>query len=172
MSASEAVRRHEAGHAIAAVALGVELREPALALTSDQEACINVAPPASLTPDEAWYIRRVAVKLAGPIALIRSRGQAMDWQTLREESEYATDLNEAERILQKFWLDRGFGAAEHLVSEQLNRAASFAIQCIDQNEGAITALIEATESEDAFCFQQILDAIAGYSPLNTPRGIG
>ena len=169
MSASEDVRRHEAGHAIAAVALGMGLREPAMTLISDQQACVNVAPPMFASSDEAWYIRRAAVKLAGPIAMIRSRGQAMDWQTLREEAEYATDLNEAERILQKFWLDKGLGAAEYLVSEQLNRAASFAIQCINQNEGAISALTEATESQDAFCFEQIIDAIARYQPLCTPN---
>ena len=137
MPISENVRRHESGHAIAAVALGIELLTPAMTLLSDLEASVNVAPPTSSSPDEAWCIRRAAVKLAGPIAMIRSRGQIMDWQTLREEFEYATDLNEAERVLQKFWLDRGVCPPEHLVSEQLNRAASLAIQCIDQNEARL-----------------------------------
>jgi hypothetical protein len=37
--------------------------------------------------------------------------------------------------------------------------------------GAITALIEATESQDVFSFQQILDAIAKYQPLYTPNAM-
>jgi hypothetical protein len=90
-----------------------------MTLISDQEACVNVTIPTTSSPDEAWYVRRAAVKLAGPIAMIRFRGQPMDWQTLREEYEYATDLREAERILQKFWLDQGLGAAERLVGSQV-----------------------------------------------------
>ena len=171
MSASKDVRRHEAGHAITALALGIGLQEPAITLISDQEACTNVALPTSSSPDEAWCIRRAAVKLAGPIAMIRYRQQEMHWQTLREEGEYASDYGEAERILQKFWLDKVFGAAEHLVGAQMERAACLAIQSVDRNEGAISALAEATKSQDVIGIPKILDAIATQQPIHTPNGM-
>jgi len=161
-------RRHESAHAIVALSLDIGLQEDALVFASDGDACTNVAPPPSPQPDESWCIRRAAVKLAGPIAMIRARRQEMEWGTLTSEHEYHADHNQAEQLLQKYWLDQHRAADYNVVQSQMDEAASMAIQCVLENEAAIVCVTEATEGHDQFSRQQVMNVIAAHQPLRTP----
>ena len=75
MPASEHVRYHESAHAVAAEKLGIGLEDDAMVLTSDYDAWVNTKnEPCGGQDIKGWTIRRLAVKLAGPIARILQSG--------------------------------------------------------------------------------------------------
>ncbi|MFZ0663673.1 MAG: hypothetical protein WAM66_13340 [Acidobacteriaceae bacterium] len=172
MAANIDTRHHEAGHAVSALALGIEVSDEAMVLISDQEAWVNIPVPDSI-PGEDWCTRRAAVKLAGPIAMMRLRDQPLDWDTMRATPEYASDHQDAQRILLVFRSHRSCSRRGEALEEQLNSAALLAAQVVDANASAIQALVEATESRDSFSRDEILGAIEGHlSPIELPDGAG
>lgn len=92
MAASRNVRLHEAAHAVAAHLLGIGLKEEGIILSSDEDAWVAIVDPPPHHTDEDWYIRRVAVKLAGPLEMCRRRGEKLEWDTLRYSGEYHEDF--------------------------------------------------------------------------------
>ena len=76
LSASEHARFHESAHAVAAVRLDIGLEELAMVFNSDDDTWVNSKNDPSDAEDlDDWTIRRLAVKLAGPIARILQNGE-------------------------------------------------------------------------------------------------
>ncbi len=69
MSASRGTRYHEAAHAVAAHVLGIGLEEEGMVLNSDRDAWVVVVEVPPNETGEDWFTMRVAVKLAGPLAM-------------------------------------------------------------------------------------------------------
>src|SRR5580704_3675621 len=95
MAASAKTRYHESGHALAAYRLGM-LHEMGMILNSDLDAYVCVVEEDDGT--QCWAVKRVAIKLAGPIGRILQQGEQLHWDTLRLTGEYARDFEEGKEI--------------------------------------------------------------------------
>jgi hypothetical protein len=102
MSCSEIVRYHESGHAVCAIELGIALKADGIRCSNDDDACTEVEDRVQQSLTQEDYIRRAAVKMAGPAAECRLRDQAFNSDTLRNEQHYSTDYQQAQQILQYF----------------------------------------------------------------------
>jgi hypothetical protein len=159
MAASRNTRYHEAAHAVAAHVLGIELEEEAMVLNSDRDACVNVVAKPPDDADEDWFTKRVAVKLAGPLAMCRLRGEKLHWDTMRPSGEYHTDFEDSLKLFKSYGniVGRVFSSDE--LDQQMNRAACIATKCVQTNQAAIVALTDATEGKDRFSRTQIIACI-------------
>lgn len=159
MAASKNTRYHEAAHAVAAHVLGIELEEEAMVLNSDQDAWVNVVAKPPDDADEDWYTRRVAVKLAGPLAMCRLRGEKLHWDTLRSSGEYHTDVKDSLKLFRSYGDIVGRVLSCDELDQHMNRAACIAIKCVQTNQAAIVALTDATEGKDSFSRTQVIGCI-------------
>src|SRR5208283_5173318 len=140
VAAGYETRYHESGHAVAALALKIGLCESAIVLKSHHDAWVQVLDQPSGPVDEDWYIRRAAVKLSGPIAMMRLRGQQICWDTLRLTAEYVQDYDKARQVFQDYWRRLDAAASEVQTGLQLHRSADLVIKCVDGNSAAIKSL--------------------------------
>ena len=92
MAAARDTRYHEAANTVAARVLGIGLKEEGMVLISDQEAWVEVEGISENEAAEDWFIRRVAVKLAGPLAMCRLRKEKLEWDTYLEAAESLSTL--------------------------------------------------------------------------------
>jgi hypothetical protein len=159
MAASRNTRYHEAAHAVAAHVLGIELEEEAMVLNSDQDAWVNVVAKPPDDADEDWFTRRVAVKLAGPLAMVRLRGEKLHWDVLRSSGEYDTDFKDSQKLFISYGNIVGRVVSNDELDQQMNRAACIAIKCVQTNQAAIVGLTDATEGKDSFSRTQVIACI-------------
>jgi len=159
MAVSRDVRYHEAAHAVAAYTLGIGLKEESMILISDQKACVNVTDLPADEIDEDWFIQRVGAKLAGPLAMCLLRNERLEWDTLKDSGEYHTDFEESLCIFAEYWRRVGGGCSNEQVDEQMNRAACIALKCVQNNEGAIIAVVDATAGRDQFSRTEITSTV-------------
>jgi hypothetical protein len=162
MAASRTTRYHEAAHAVAAHVLGIGLKEEGMILDSDSEAWVAVVDIVANETGEDWFIRRVAVKLAGPLAMCRLRGEKLEWDILRHSSEYHQDFEDSLGILAEYWRRIGDGASSEQIDEQMNRAGCIAMECVQKNQAAIVAVAAAAEKRDRFSRSEIIAIIQAY----------
>src|SRR5690242_5535139 len=99
MAVSAATRYHESGHALAAYRLGM-LHERGMILNSDQDAYVCVAENGDGT--RCWIVKRIAIKLAGPLGRMRQQDQRFHWDTLKYSEEYWRDFQEGKDIACQF----------------------------------------------------------------------
>jgi len=177
MTASRDTRYHEAAHAVAAHVLGIGLKEEGMILHSDSDAWVEVVDRPPDDAGEDWFIRRVAVKLAGPLAMCRQRrephsGMAVVpsvttfdlirgelWDTLRCTREYAKDVNDSKCKLRCYWTRVGGCGSNDLIDEQMDRSARMALACVEENETTISAVADAAEGRDEFSRSEIVACI-------------
>lgn len=159
MAASRDTRYHEAAHAVAAHALGIGLKEEGMVLNSDRDAWVEVVEMPLNETDEDWFTRRVAVKLAGPLAMCRLRREKPQWGTLRYSAEYHTDFEDSLKLFGSYWKGVGGGGSNDQVDKQMDRAACIAMECIQKNQAAIVAVTDATEGKDRFSRTEIITCI-------------
>jgi hypothetical protein len=107
LSVSSETCYHEAGHAVAAIRLGIGLAARGIEVNSDSDATTFICEPPSAGLTEDYSIRRAAAKLAGPAAECRRRDQVCNEEILKTCHRYAADYNEARKILQKHQTDAG-----------------------------------------------------------------
>jgi hypothetical protein len=161
MAASRNTRHHEAAHAVAAHILEIGLGKEGMVLRSDQDAYVAIADVSADETSESWFIRRVAVKLAGPLAMCRMRGQRFEWDTLRSSSEYCQDFEDSLSIFRDYWRRIGRNGSNDQIDEQMNRAASVAIDCIQKNEATIIAVANDAEGKDRLSRNEIIALVSG-----------
>jgi len=158
VAASRDTRCHEAAHAVAAHVLGIGLKEEGMILDSDSEAWVAVVDIPANETGEDWFIRRVAAKLAGPLAMCRLRGEKLEWDTLRHSSEYHEDFEDSLGIFGEYWRRVGGGSSKQ-IDEQMNRSACIAMECVEKNQAAIVAVADAAEKRDRFPRCEIIATI-------------
>jgi hypothetical protein len=166
MAISEHVRYHESAHAVAAERLGIGLEEEGMVLNSDTDAYVSVRN----TPgkeDQNWAIRRLAVKLAGPIARILRNGEAMEWETLKYSAEFHTDFEIARSYCYHSLNIQDDHSENAAVNAMMSWAARIAIECVQSNKAAIAALAEATANKASFSRTEIMTVIG-----ETPTAVG
>lgn len=164
MAASRNVRLHEAAHAVAAHLLGIGLKEEGIILSSDEDAWVAIVDPPPHHTDEDWYIRRVAVKLAGPLEMCRRRGEKLEWDTLRYSGEYHEDFEEALGLFGEYWRNVGGVPANDQIDDQMNRAAQISMECVCKNNHVISAIADASDGRDQFSRTEIVSWIQRREP--------
>jgi hypothetical protein len=153
MPASKNTRYHEAAHAVTAHILGIDMRDEGIVLRSDHEAWVAMSENVPRDADEDWFIRRVAVKLAGSLGLCRLRNEPLEWDTLRLTAEYHNDFEDALGILRDFWCRSGYAGEnpiENRIDQQMQRSARLAMDCIITNEAIIREIVDASDGKDGF----------------------
>jgi hypothetical protein len=153
-----ATRFHEAGHAVAAVKLNIGLQPRGIEIESDSDATtwVQELPRERWTKD--WCERRAAVKVSGPAAEIRERGQDFLPDTLEADSHYATDYHEAQRVLRQFQLDQGL-CNPGLVDQQVVEALYAAHNVIAANSRNVEEVAKALVSKPHLTSSEIVDII-------------
>jgi hypothetical protein len=162
---SEHVRYHESAHAVAAERLGVGLEEEAMVLNSDTDARVNVKnEPCGGEDIHDWTIRRLAVKLAGPIARIFQTGEALEWNTLMYSGEYHTDFETAKTCCFRYLNIPETHAQNPDVDAMMNEAMRVAIECVRSHKASIAALKEATANRSSFSRAEVVEVIGQACP--------
>jgi hypothetical protein len=160
MTASTKTRYHEAGHALAAYKLGM-LHEMGMILNSDLDAHVCVVEESDGL--RCWAVKRIAIKLAGPIARILQQGERLHWDTLRFTGEYARDFEEAKAIAQRT-IGLTPSAGQHDEADMLmNEACDLAIQHVSSALDILVHLTDATAHADHFSAVQIAAVIEAKS---------
>ena len=147
MAASENTRFHESGHALVAYRLGM-LHGMGMILNSDMDSYVCVVEENDGT--RCWAVRRIAIKLAGPLGRILQQGEELEWDTMRLKGEYARDFEEAKEIaLRTLGMNPLTGQSDE-ADTLMNEASNLAMQYLSHASGTLTKLTEATASVDAF----------------------
>ena len=161
LSASEHVRYHESAHAVAAVRLDIGLEELAIVLKSDNDAWVNAKnDPCDEEDLNDWTIRRLAVKLAGPIARILQNGEVLTWDTMSSSGEYHTDFECAKKCCFGYLKIPEVNSENSTVDHMMNLAADRAIRCVESNHAEISALTNSTVNKDYFSRAEVIAVIA------------
>ena len=165
MATSQDTRYHEAAHAVTALKLGIGLKEEGMILNSDEDAWVEVADIPEDGADENWFIRRVAVKLAGPVASIQQRGEVLEWDTLKYRAEFHDDFECSLCLLDTFWERVGTSACSDQIENQMQRAACIATECVNDNKVLILEITKAAADKDRFSRSEILAIMNACSPV-------
>jgi hypothetical protein len=108
---------------------------------------------------EDWIIRRVAAKLAGPVAMCLKRREKLEWESLKCSKEYYTDIQYSERILCEYYLELAVGPNRTLIDERMNRSFCLAMDCVQKNQALIDAVADAAEGRDQLSRSEIIACI-------------
>ena len=143
---SDETRYQEAGHALGAVKFDIGLADRGIEINSDEDAYtyIRLPDPKSLT-DEDYCIRRAATKLAGPAAQLRFEKRPFTEQELESDHRTIGDLNEARRILQQYWSERG-ERNDYEIQRQLDDAGIMAHNAVQTHWSAVEAVVAASRA--------------------------
>lgn len=165
MPASEHVRYHESAHAVAAVRLDIGLEELAMVFNSNDDAWVNSKNEPCVAEDiDDWTIRRLAVKLAGPIARILQNGEVLTWDTLSSSGEYHTDFECAKECCFRYLKIPEANSENPTVDHMMNLAADRAIKCVESHQAEIAALTKSTANRDSFSRAEVVAVIGGSHP--------
>ena len=158
MQTCEEVGYHEAGHAIGAIKLRIGLQAKGIQRPSPCDGVTYVQESSPAGQGEEWFIRRAAVKLAGPAAECRHRNQVYSRETLASDPHYFRDYQEAERILQVHQSEQGAPNSIRL-EQQLTKALSLAEEVVSDNWHVITDVASASEREPQLTADRIFAII-------------
>jgi hypothetical protein len=132
-----------------------------MVLNSVTDAYVNVSNTPGKEEDmQNWTIRRLAVKLAGPIARILHNGEPLDWDTLKYSAEYHEDFATAKRCCHLSLNIRDDHSENPKVDTMMNQAAQVAIKCVQSHEASIAALAGATANKSS-CSRSETMAVIG-----------
>jgi len=145
MDLCEPVCYHEAGHAVAAVVLSIGLKEQAIELDSASGPATYLECPLT-TPTEDYFEKRAAVKLAGPAAECKKKGDNFDHSMLSSKEHYHQDYNEARRILQKLQTDQG-QCSNRVLQEDVVSAMGLAWGVVCQHWAAIELVAKRLQAD-------------------------
>lgn len=156
MAASAKTRYHEAGHALTAYRFGM-LHEVGMILNSDLDSYVGVVEEDDGT--RCWAVKRIAIKLAGPIGRILQQGELLHWDTLKSTGEYARDFEEGKELaLRTVGLNPPAGQDDE-ADVVMNEACNLAIKHVSSASKILTNLTEATKQVDQFSAVQIATVI-------------
>lgn len=132
MAASVNTRFHESGHALVAYRLGM-LHGMGMILNSDLDSYVCVVEENDGT--RCWAVRRIAIKLAGPLGRILQQGEELEWDTMRLKGEYARDFEEAKEIAMGTLAVNPLTGQSDEANILMNEACNLAMQYLSHASG-------------------------------------